>query len=302
MMLFKKKNFIRENIEDEINRKERVQRYFFLIVGCFLLAVAFNMFFSPNNLVTGGVSGLAIVINKITGLSTTIFIAISYIVLLITSYIVLGRKETRHTIIGSICYPLFVYLTKDLASIITINVDEMLLICIFGAFIHGIGSGLTFKYGFSSGGTDVICQIMSKYLKISIGDSMRIINTIIILGSGFFIGGPGVVYAWENVMYAIIIVYIVSLLNDKLLLGISDSKAFYVITEHETAVKNFLLKEIGKGVTVIEGRGGYTGDRKKVIMCVVPTRQYFLAKEGIIEIDKQAIVLINDVYQSLGIE
>ena len=301
MKLFKK-GTIRENISDEINRKERVQRYFFLVVGCFLLAVAFNMFFSPNNLVTGGVSGIAIVVNKLTGLSTSVFIAISYTVLLIISYIVLGRKETRHTIIGSLCYPLFVYLTRNLSNLITINVDEMLLICIFGALIHGIGSGLTFKYGFSSGGTDIICQIMSKYLKITIGDAMRILNTTIIIGSGFFIGGPGVVYAWENVMYAIIIVYIVSLLNDKLLLGISDSKAFYVITDHETSVKAFLLNEIGKGVTVVEGRGGYTGDRKKVIMCVVPTRLYFLAKEGILEIDKQAIVLINDVYQSIGIE
>ena len=300
-MLFRKK-IMQENITDEVNKKERVKRYFFLVVGCFLLAVAFNMFFSPNNLVTGGVSGLGIVINKVTGLSTTVFIAISYTILLIVSYIVLGKNETKHTIIGSICYPLFVYLTRNLANVITINVDEMLLICIFGAFIHGIGSGLTFKYGFSSGGTDIICQIMSKYFKISIGNSMRIINTTIILGSGFFIGGPGVVYAWENVMYAIIIVYIVSLINDKLLLGISDSKAFYVITDHETSVKSFLLNEIGKGVTVVEGRGGYTGDRKKVIMCVVPTRLYFLAKEGILEIDKHAIVLINDVYQSIGIE
>ena len=300
-MLFRKK-IMQENITDEVNRKERVKRYFFLIVGCFLLAVAFNMFFSPNNLVTGGVSGIAIVINKLTGLSTSVFIAISYTVLLIISYIVLGRKETRHTIIGSICYPLFVYLTRDLANVITINVDEMLLICIFGSFIHGIGSGLTFKYGFSSGGTDIICQIMSKYFKITIGDAMRILNTTIIIGSGFFIGGPGVIYAWENVMYAIIIVYIVSLINDKLLLGISDSKAFYVITDHETSVKAFLLNEIGKGVTVVEGRGGYTGDRKKVIMCVVPTRLYFLAKEGILEIDRHAIVLINDVYQSIGIE
>ena len=79
------------------------------------------------------------------------------------------------------CYPLFVYLTKDLANIVVISVDEMLLICIFGALIHGIGSGLTFKYGFSSGGTDVICQIMSKYFKITIGDSMRILNTAIIM-------------------------------------------------------------------------------------------------------------------------
>ena len=103
-------------------------------------------------------------------------------------------------------------------------------------------------------------------------------------------------------MYAMIAVYISTMLTDRVLLGISDSKSFYVITKHETEMKNFLMNELGKGVTVLEGRGGYTGDRKKVLMCVIPTKQYFLAKEGILEIDKDAIVLINDVYQSEGIE
>ena len=112
----------------------------------------------------------------------------------------------------------------------------------------------------------------------------------------------GTIYAWTNVMYAIVVVYIVSLLNDRVLLGVSNSKSFYIITEHETAIKNFLINELKKGVTVLEGRGGYTGDRKKVLMCVIPTKEYFLAKEGILEIDKDAIVLINDVYQSAGIE
>ena len=103
-------------------------------------------------------------------------------------------------------------------------------------------------------------------------------------------------------MYAIIAVYITTMLTDKLLLGISECKAFYVITEHETAIKKFLINEIGKGVTVLEARGGYTGDMKKVIMCVIPTRQYFIAKEGILEIDENAVILINDVYESKGIE
>ena len=103
-------------------------------------------------------------------------------------------------------------------------------------------------------------------------------------------------------MYAIIIIYIVSVLNDKVLLGVSNSKSFYVITDHETNIKNFLMNELGHGVTVLEGRGGYTGDRKKVLMCVIPTKEYFLAKEGILELDKKAIILINDVYQSSGIE
>lgn len=299
-MWFFKKNKISEDILKKLKEKDRFKRYTFLVIGCFLLAFAFNIFFSPYNIVTGGISGIAIVIENVFGISTSLFIAIVYLLLLLFSYLLLGRETTKYSIIGSILYPLFVYLTKDLGTIIQFDVDNMLLVSIFGALISGLGSGLTFKYGFSTGGSDIIFQIMSKYFKMSIGNSMKIFNIIIILGAGFFLDST--IYAWENVMYAIIAVYIMTILTDKVLLGISTSKSFYIITEHETSIKNFLINELGKGVTVLEGRGGYTGDRKKVLMCVIPTKEYFLAREGVLEIDKEAIVLISDVYQSEGIE
>ena len=300
-MLFFKNNKITDSVLKILDKKNRFRKYLFLVIGCFLTAFAFNVFFSPNNLVTGGVSGISIIVNNVFGIPKSLFIAIVYILLIILSYLFLGNERTKYSIMGSILYPLFVYITEDVGTLIQFNVDNMLLISIFGALISGIGSGLTFKYGFSTGGSDIICQIISKYFKISMGNSMKIINTIIIIGSGFFIDGNSV-YAWETVMYAIIAVYIMTLFTDRVLLGISNSKSFYVITEHETAIKNFLMNELGRGVTVLEGRGGYTGDRKKVLMCAIPTKQYFLAKEGILEIDKQAIVLINDVYESAGIE
>ncbi len=301
-MLFFKKDVINNDILKVLNKKNRLKRYSFLVIGCFLSAFTFNVFYSPNNLVTGGVSGLSIVIENITGLPTSVFITISYIVLLILSYLILGKESTKYSVIGSILYPLFVNLTKSMPELIHFNVDNMLLISLFGAVIAGIASGLTFKYGFSTGGSDVVMQILSKYFKVSIGTASKILNFIIILGSGFFITQGSEIYAWETVMYAIIAVYISSMLTDRVLLGISDSKSFYIITEHETSIKSFLMNELGKGVTVLEGRGGYTGDRKKVLMCVIPTKQYFFAKEGILELDKEAIILINDVYESTGIE
>jgi len=301
-MLFFKKDIINNDILKVLNKKNRLKRYTFLVIGCFLSAFTFNVFYSPNNLVTGGVSGLSIVIENITGLPTSVFITISYIVLLILSYLILGKESTKYSVIGSILYPLFVNLTRTMPELIHFNVDNMLLISLFGAVIAGIASGLTFKYGFSTGGSDVVVQILSKYFKVSIGTASKILNFIIILGSGFFITEGAEIYAWETVMYAIIAVYISSMLTDRVLLGISDSKSFYIITEHETSIKSFLMNELGKGVTVLEGRGGYTGDRKKVLMCVIPTKQYFFAKEGILELDKEAIILINDVYESTGIE
>ncbi len=297
MLYFKN---ISDNLLKRLNKKDRLKRYTFLIIGCFLLAFAFNVFYKPNNLVTGGVSGLSIVVNHLFGISTSLFIAISYIVLLIASFFILGKNTTKYSVIGSILYPLFIYITKDIGTLIHFDVDNMLLIALFGAIINGIGAGLTFKYGFSTGGSDIIGQIISKYFKIPIGNSLRIINVTIVIGSGFFIGN-NVVYAWENVMYASIAVYIVTYLTDKVLLGISDSKAFYIITENETSIKKFLMDDLGMGVTVLEGRGGYTGDRKKVIMCVIPTKEYYLAKNVIMDMDKNAVILINDVYETEGI-
>ena len=296
-MLFK------NNKEKEISKeKTPIMHYLYVMVGCFLTAFAFNVFFAPNNLVTGGVSGVSIIMKNVFGIPTSTFIAITYVVLLVLSYIILGKETTRNSAIGSILYPLFVYLTEDMGTLIQFNVDNILLVAIFGALINGIGAGIVFKYGFSTGGSDIICQMISKVFKITLGDAVRIVNIIIIVSSGFFIGIPGELYAWEKVMYALICIYIISWLNDKVLLGISSSKAFYVITEHETAIKDFLIRKLGRGVTVLEGRGGYTGDRKKVIMCAIPTKQYYSAKSGILEIDKDAVILINDVYQSTGLE
>lgn len=300
MLFFKNKDS--ENVIKEINKKNRLEKYLFLIIGCFLLAFVFNVFYSPNNLVTGGVSGISIIIYNVFGLSTSIFIPIVYGILLILSYAILGSETTKYSLIGSILYPLFVYLTKDMASFIQFDVNNMLLISIFGAIINGLGAGLTFKYGFSTGGSDIIAQIISKYFKVSMGTAVKIINSITIAASGFFITKGNSIYAWENVMYALIVIYITSIIMDKVLLGISNSKLFYVITDNETSIKSFLMNELKKGVTVLEARGGYTGDRKKVLMCVIPTNQYFLAKEGILQLDKNAIILINDVYETSGIE
>lgn len=300
-MNFFKNNKVSEGILKQLKKKDRFKRYFFLIIGCFLITFSFNVFFNPNNLVTGGVSGISIIVKNIFGIAPVDFIIVSYILLLILSFIFLGKDTTKNTMIGSAVYLILLYLTEDIGTLIQFKVDNMLLIALFGAVIYGIGSGLTFKYGFSTGGSDIIFQIMSKYFKMSIGNALRISNIIIVIASGFFLSSK-MPYAWENVLYASVAIYIISMLNDKVLLGVSNSKAFYVITDHETDIKKFLINELGRGVTVLEGRGGYTGDRKKVIMCAIPTKEYFLAKEGILAIDKDAVILINDVYQSAGIE
>lgn len=296
-MLFKKKDKIDEIIE-KIYSKKRLERYLSLIVGCLLLAVAFNVFFLPRDIVYGGVSGISIVTKKIFNIEPSTFILISSVILLIISYFTLGWEKTKGSIAGSIIFPICISLTSGISQYVEFNIDNMILIVIFGAVIAGIGAGMNFKSGFSTGGTDIVNQIVAKYAKVSIGKAMLMSDGLIVIASGFFLSNN--IYAWENVMYAIIVLYIISVMADKVILGISQCKAFYIVTEHETSVKRFIMDHLSHGVTVLDGRGGYTGNNQKVIMCIIPTKDYFLAKEGILGIDPNAFFLVTDAYEVSG--
>jgi len=105
---------------------------------------------------------------------------------------------------------------------------------------------------------------------------------------------------FDKFIYSIISLYIVSIMTDKVVLGISQSKSFYIITEQEDLVKEFLVSQLKHGVTVLDGKGGYTGNKQRVIMCIVPTKEYFLVKEAIREIDKNAFFLVTDAYEVFG--
>lgn len=296
--MFFKKNEKLDEIIVHIYSKNRIKRYIGLIIGCLLSSIGFNMFFLPNGIVYGGVSGISIVMNKVFSIEPSMFILITSILLLILSFFTLGITKTKGSIAGSIIFPICIQLTANLGKYINFNIDNMILIVIFGAVIAGMGLGTVFKTGFSTGGTDIVNQIISKYAKVSIGKAILMSDGIILLTAGFFLTDN--MYAWENVMYAIIVLYIISLIADKVILGISECKAFYIVTEHETTVKKFIMDHLSHGITILEGRGGYTGNQQKMIMCIIPTKEYFLAKEGILGIDPNAFFLVTDAYEVSG--
>ena len=117
-------------------------------------------------------------------------------------------------------------------------------------------------------------------------------GTIIVVG--------GFVYGWNSMLYALIVLYIVSIITDKIMLGISKSKAFYIITDEEEQVKEYIIKTLGHGVTVFPVKGGYTEEKQRMLMCVIPTREYYRLKEGISKIDKGAFFVITDAYEVKG--
>ncbi len=278
-----------EVIIEEVNKKDICKRYLWLIFGCFISAFAFNVFFLQFRIVCFGVSGISIVLNEF-GVNPSNFIFVANIVLLIISFYLLGIEKTKNSIVGSLLFPLFVKLTEYIVPYIRLDRVELIVIVIFGAVISGIGYGLIFKTGFTTGGTDIVNQIIAKYTKTSIGKAMLIVDGLVVLSGKL-------VFSWETVMYGFIVLYIISALADKVILGISQSKAFYIITEKEDEAREFLLSIVNGGVTVITVRGGYTNDKQVMLLGVVPTRSYFLVKEGLREIDKDVFFLVCDAYE-----
>ena len=269
-----------------------IKRYLFFIIGTLIYATAYNLFFFKNNIVYGGASGISIITQKI--IDPSVMILILNIFFISLSLLFLGKEKTLDSVLGSILFPIFVKLTVNIGNYIQIDNDNLLLIAIIGGVVIGFASGIIFKSGFTTGGTDILNQIVSKYLKVSIGTSMLMTDGVIVLLGGFFFG-------WTRVLYALIVLYIINIMVDKVVIGISSNKAVYITTDEDDLICDYLLNELNVGITLIETRGGYTNKKDQIIMCVVPTSLYFELKSGITKIDSKAVILVTDAYQTSGI-
>lgn len=281
-----------KDVMEEVNKTTKIKRYVWLIVGLFLLAVSFNIFILPLDLVSG-VSGIAVVLKETWGLNPAGIILLANILLIIASFVFLDKVNTMTSIVGSILYPIFVEITAWMPKYIDLGELETVVIAVSGAIISGVGSGMIFKAGYNSGGSDIIKKIVSKYAKMSIGTSAIYVEGVIVL-LGLC------VFGWQVFIYSLVIIAITSYLTDKIIIGISDHKTFQIITSKEKEIKEFILTDLNRGVTCLEAHGGYTGSKKKVLLCTVPTRQYFLVKEGITRIDPEAFYIVTDAYEVNG--
>lgn len=286
---FRKKKV--DSIIARVNKKNIGKRYFMLILGTLIVAFAFNLFFLRYNLACFGVSGVSIVLSEF-GVNPSIFILVCNILLMVLAYFTLGFENTKNQLVGAILYPIFVEITGYVTKYINLDGTEMIVIAVVGGVLAGIGYGLIYKSNFSTGGTDVIVGIIHKYLKLSMGSAGLIVNgCIILLGK--------IVFGWDIVLYAILVSYLISIFTDKILLGISKSKAFYIVVNKDKAeeVRDFLISLLDVGTTVIEAIGGYSNDEEMLLLAVAPTRSYFIVKEGLKEIDNDIFFLVCDSYE-----
>ena len=275
--------------------KDAIVEGTFFVVGVFLYALCFNLFLIPNDLVVSGFSGIAIVVQRVFGWNANAFIYITNGILLGLGFIFLGWKITKKNIAGSILYPVMITVTNPVAIFLNNYIigDDFYLILLFAIILYVFSSGLIYRTGFSTGGSDIIMQILNKYMKISESKSMIVANSVIIL-IGMF------VFGFNKGVYSFIILICSTYFIDKIMFGLSDSKVFYIYTKKVRKLKKLILNDFQTGFTSIPSRGGYSKKRNFMIMCVVSNRDYYLFKQKILEIDPNAFIIINSCYEVNG--
>lgn len=281
---------------EQLKQKALVKDAFLIIVGCFLYAIANNFAFEPMNLVTGGVTGLAIVVKAITsyiipgGIPVWLFNALSNVPLFIAAYFILGKTFVKRTLFATVCLTLALYLVPKY-PIVT---DDFLLAAVFGGVVGGIGMGMIFMTMSSTGGTDIIAMIIHKYKKYySIPQILIVIDGIIIL-MGIM------VFDMRRALYAGIGIYVFTKVSDSLLEGIKFAKMAYIISDSYDAIAKEILTKMERGVTGLSATGMYSNQDKKMLFCVVSKKEIVQITEIAKQCDPNAFIIVTDVREAMG--
>lgn len=280
-----------------VGRKhERLFAYLYIILGTAVLAVSIQCFFEPIGLVTGGFTGLAIVIKSVTKgiIDDGIPIWLSNIFLnapvFILAFILKGRKFVGRTIFGAGILSVWLYIipTMDMSQ------GDFLLAAIFGAVFSGAGIGLVLRGHATTGGTDMVAALIQLKIKhYSIAQIMQILDGIVVI-TGLFVFGI------RPAMYAMVAIFVATKVTDIVLEGFRYSKAAYIITDKHEEIAQRIMVDIDRGVTGIHAMGMYTGEEKCVLYCVVSMREIIAVEELVSEIDPNAFVIVSDVREVLG--
>lgn len=287
------KKFQYKDILEEIQNNNMRLRILYLAVGAFIVALVYNSFVVPNSLVSGGISGLAIIVNNSTGLPVVVFINVATCTLLAISFVLLGIKKTSYAITGFIFYTVMINLTQPIANFFSYAFSSYLFTTLVYAVISGIGYGLIYRTGFNTGGSDTILMICQKYFRFPTPYLSNIINGIIIV-----IGAA--TFGITKSIYAIIFLKVSNFMADIIILGASDNKLCLIKTKKLNELEQFLSNELEIGYTLIESTNGVGFLKKYVVMCIVPSDRFYDLKQELIMIDKKAELISSDCYTVEG--
>lgn len=264
-----------------------------LLVGCVLMSISINMFLNPHNIAPGGLTGLSIIINTVTGFPIWLTNVIFDIPLFLLAFKILGKKDSIKTFLGILFYTLSLKLTENLAYMdIT---DDVLLASISGAILLGISLGLIFRVNGSTGGTDLIGLLANRFFpNLSVPTLMGFADGCIVVLSGLVSG------RLEIALYSAIALYIIVKVSDIIVEGINTSSSFMIISDKYKEIGTAITDELNRSATILRGQGFYTGTDKNVLLVVVSKKQVITLRNLVKSIDPSAFMIISDIFEALG--
>ena len=274
--------------------KDLFKKIVLIVLGSFILSVAVNLFIIPNKLLSGGLSGIGLMVQYIFNIPMGVTILILNIPLLILSILKINKKFTVFTILGTISLSFFLILTSPLNNVLgPVEEAYRLLYCIYGGVLSGIGVGIVFSNEGSTGGMDIIAIYVKKKYDIEIGIVSFAINLLIVaVGS--------ILFDFKIGLYTLIAMYITSAVMERVINGLNRRKMLLIVSEKEKEVGDAIMNNFNRGVTILYGEGAYTNHRKNVMYCVVSLGQLPQIKRVIKVIDPKAFISIIDIAEVQG--
>ena len=266
-------------------------KYVGILLGCLIAAGSINLFVVPSNLLTGGVTGIAIIFYFLAGLPIGLQTLAYNVPLLIASYRLLGKKYTLDVVIGTVMFSLALDATKFLNTMLP--VDDLMLASIYGGIFNGIGYGIVFRMNGSTGGFDILGAIFKKYYSMEIGSVIFGFNCLIVAIAGGL-------FSIQGAMFTLICMYVTSQMTNKIIDGFNRRKAILIVSNKATDIADGIIADIGRGVTFLNGEGAYTGDPKKIVMVVVSMTQIAKIKIIVNTVDRNAFMLILSASEVMG--
>lgn len=260
---------------------------FTLILGSFLFAIGINYFAIPNMLSEGGVIGITIILYYVFEWTPAIVSLVLNLVLIIIGYKFFGKKTIIYTLITIVFMSLFLEITHSWGE--PLGNDSLMAALFAGAFV-GAGLGIIFRVGGTSGGATTLARLLNQLVGWSIGKSMLIIDITVILLSVFVIGK-------EKAMYTLVAVFIGAKIIDKIVDGADDRKAVMIISKNQEAIRNELLNTMGRGVTILDGRGGYTLEAQSILYIIINQTEIVQLRHILERVDEDAYVTVNNVQE-----
>ena len=263
-----------------------------IVIGSLLYAVGFQFFLYPNAITTGGVTGVAMIINYLSGIPVGVMTMIINIPLFAFSWKRFGLKFIIASLAGTVLSSVFVDLLATLPVEVT---HEPLLGAIYGGLVKGFGLGLVYHTGATTGGVDIVAKFLRrKYQHINFSTFILGLDVVVI--TAFAV----IFKRYDSAMYAIICMFIASKVIDLVLYGAINSKVCYIITDESIQVKDAIVTELGRGVTFLHGEGAWSGQEKNIILCVIKHSQIVELKKLVEAIDEKAFMIVSDSREVFG--